>query len=78
MKHHSFQIVKLILPLKCPKTTTSLMPTEYQNALQNAIVKFFPLKGGGEVQGQKLWKYDFEITGDPKIPLRGQTFCLCF
>ena len=54
------------------------MPTEYQNALQNAIVKFFPLKGGGEVQGQKLWKYDFEITGDPKIPLRGQTFCLCF
>ena len=24
------------------------------------------LWGAGEVQGQKSWKHDFEITGDPK------------
>ena len=26
--------------------------------------------GGGGVQGQKSWKHDFEITGDPKAQLK--------
>ena len=30
--------------------------------------------GGGEFQGQKSWKHDFEITGDPKCPPGGSTF----
>ena len=32
--------------------------------------------GGGawEFQGQKSWKHDFEITGDPKYPPGGSTF----
>ena len=30
------------------------------------------LRGGG-VQGQKSWKHDFEITGDPKGPPSGST-----
>ena len=30
------------------------------------------LRGG--VQGQKSWKHDFEITGDPKGPPSGSTF----
>ena len=42
------------------------------------ILKFFvPNKfslGGGEFQGQKSWKHDFEITGDPKFPPGGSTF----
>ena len=29
---------------------------------------------GGEVQGQKSWKHDFEITSDPKCPTGGSTF----
>ena len=29
--------------------------------------------GGGGVQGQKSWKHDFEITGDPKVPPSGST-----
>ena len=36
---------------------------------------YFPFKGGGGgVQGQKSWKHDFEITGDPKVPPSGSTF----
>ena len=31
-----------------------------------------------EVQGQKSWKYDFEITVDPKGPPSGSTFWLGF
>ena len=30
--------------------------------------------GGGGVQGQKSWKHDFEIIGDPKGPPSGSTF----
>ena len=30
--------------------------------------------GGGGVQGQKSWKHDFEITGDPKGPPTESTF----
>ena len=30
--------------------------------------------GGGGVQGQKSWKHDFEITGNPKGPFSGSTF----
>ena len=26
------------------------------------------------VQGQKIWKHDLEITGDPKVPPSGSTF----
>ena len=29
--------------------------------------------GGAGVQGQKSWKHDFEITGDPKGPPSGST-----
>ena len=28
------------------------------------------------VQGQKSWKHNFEITGDPKGPPSGPTFCI--
>ena len=34
--------------------------------------------GGGGVQGQKNWKHDFEIAGDPKGSLSGSTFWLGF
>ena len=34
----------------------------------------FLWEGGGEFQGQKSWKHDFEITGDPKFPPGGSTF----
>ena len=34
--------------------------------------------GGGGVQGQKSWKHDFEIAGDPKGSLSGSTFWLGF
>ena len=27
-----------------------------------------------QFQGQKSWKHDFEITGDPKFPPGGSTF----
>ena len=30
--------------------------------------------GGGGVEGQKNWKHDFKITGDPKGPPSGSTF----
>ena len=33
---------------------------------------------GRGVQGQKSWKHDFEITGDPKGPPSGSTFWSCF
>ena len=36
--------------------------------------KFSLGRGGGEFQGQKSWKHDFEITGDPKCPPGGSTF----
>ena len=32
----------------------------------------------GRIQGQKLWEHNFEITGDLKGPLCGQTFWLGF
>ena len=34
--------------------------------------------GGGGPRCQKSWKYDFEITGDPKGSLSGSTFCSGF
>ena len=36
----------------------------------------FVIKGG--VQGQKSWKHNFEITGEPKGPTGGSTFWLGF
>ena len=32
-----------------------------------------PLRGGG-IQGQKSWKHNFEITGDPKVRQVGKFF----
>ena len=33
----------------------------------------YNIKCGGD-QGQKCWKHDFDITGDPKGPPSGSTF----
>ena len=48
---------------------TALILYEFGKAHYRAIIN---------IQGQKLWEHDSEITGDPKAPLRGPTFWSSF
>ena len=57
-----------------------IIPSRYLKLTNPVMIARIPafFKGGGGVQGQKSWKHDFEITGDPKGPTSGSTFWLGF